>query len=290
MMAPSIAQAAEVLTLAGLATTTALALITFAMSSGADSTSNDTRHATKLKELGIDNATNPRYRSLVPALVAASYAAQVAITIAQIAYAGTGNDSDFQAPLFYAVIVLMVWLLVCQQAAKPSSHTLVRLVSASTLVFETPLLVLAALTGLRDRLAVAALACSAARILPLLFLVASHAATQRNSDASDLFDSDDESRAFLPSNGSRTTAPGASTTTTYGAIPTSSDSDDDGSDTYNSDDEEFFDDSDEEDTIEIKKQRAKRLKEKGGWWGYLGDFATFLPFLIPRRDDRKVQA
>ncbi|KAI8288340.1 Heavy metal tolerance protein [Colletotrichum sp. SAR11_57] len=46
--------------------------------------------------------------------------------------------------------------------------------------------------------------------------------------------------------------------------------------------------NDEDDSASIKRRRAKRLKETGGWLGYIKDFAIFLPYLIPKKD-RKVQ-
>ncbi|KAK1984886.1 P-loop containing nucleoside triphosphate hydrolase protein [Colletotrichum cereale] len=48
------------------------------------------------------------------------------------------------------------------------------------------------------------------------------------------------------------------------------------------------DDSDSDDDASMKRRRAKKLQEKGGWWGYLKDFTTFIPFLVPR-NDRKIQ-
>ncbi|KAJ4290829.1 hypothetical protein N0V90_010024 [Kalmusia sp. IMI 367209] len=42
-------------------------------------------------------------------------------------------------------------------------------------------------------------------------------------------------------------------------------------------------DSDDEDN-ELKEKRAQRLKETGGWSGYLKDFSIFLPYLVPRKD------
>ncbi|OBR04201.1 ABC transporter [Colletotrichum higginsianum IMI 349063] len=52
--------------------------------------------------------------------------------------------------------------------------------------------------------------------------------------------------------------------------------------------EDDDDESDSDDDASIKRRRAKRLREKGGWWGYLKDFAIFIPFLVPKKN-RKVQ-
>ncbi|CAO2652312.1 Nn.00g005950.m01.CDS01 [Neocucurbitaria sp. VM-36] len=44
----------------------------------------------------------------------------------------------------------------------------------------------------------------------------------------------------------------------------------------------------DDDEAEIKRKREERLKETGGWVGYLKDFKIFLPYLIPR-NNAKVQ-
>lgn len=49
------------------------------------------------------------------------------------------------------------------------------------------------------------------------------------------------------------------------------------------------DNSDEEsdnDDQEVKEARARRLRETGGWFGYLQDFAIFLPYVVPQHDLR----
>ncbi|CAI6334846.1 unnamed protein product [Periconia digitata] len=48
--------------------------------------------------------------------------------------------------------------------------------------------------------------------------------------------------------------------------------------------DEFDSDDDEDDEEEMKEKRKQRLKETGGWIGYLNDFRIFLPFMIPRND------
>jgi ABC-type transport system involved in Fe-S cluster assembly fused permease/ATPase subunit len=50
-------------------------------------------------------------------------------------------------------------------------------------------------------------------------------------------------------------------------------------------DEDSDSDSDSDDeNQDIKDARAQRLRETGGWYGYLKDFSIFLPYIIPRRD------
>ncbi|KAL5114904.1 hypothetical protein ACEQ8H_007222 [Pleosporales sp. CAS-2024a] len=41
---------------------------------------------------------------------------------------------------------------------------------------------------------------------------------------------------------------------------------------------------DDDDEAEMKQKRKQRLKETGGWLGYLKDFHVFLPHLVPRND------
>ncbi|KAJ5001001.1 Heavy metal tolerance protein [Colletotrichum sp. SAR 10_66] len=53
-------------------------------------------------------------------------------------------------------------------------------------------------------------------------------------------------------------------------------------------DSDLDSEDDEDDSASIKRRRAKRLKETGGWLGYIKDFTIFLPYLIPKKD-RKVQ-
>ncbi|CAN9395527.1 unnamed protein product [Alternaria alternata] len=48
------------------------------------------------------------------------------------------------------------------------------------------------------------------------------------------------------------------------------------------DEEDSDDDSDEDE--DVKEARAERLRETGGWLGYLKDFTIFLPYVLPKRD------
>lgn len=48
------------------------------------------------------------------------------------------------------------------------------------------------------------------------------------------------------------------------------------------------DDDDDDEDKDIKDARAERLRETGGWLGYLKDFSIFIPYIIPK-DDIKVQ-
>ncbi|KAI4914430.1 hypothetical protein J4E85_010493 [Alternaria conjuncta] len=52
------------------------------------------------------------------------------------------------------------------------------------------------------------------------------------------------------------------------------------------DDEDSDDnsDGDEDEDEDVKETRAERLRQSGGWLGYLKDFTIFLPYVIPKRD------
>jgi ABC-type transport system involved in Fe-S cluster assembly fused permease/ATPase subunit len=60
-------------------------------------------------------------------------------------------------------------------------------------------------------------------------------------------------------------------------------------DDSDSDSEDYSDSDSEDENQDVKDARAERLRETGGWFGYLRDFSIFLPYVIPRRD-LKVQA
>ncbi|KAH6693787.1 hypothetical protein F5X68DRAFT_129123 [Plectosphaerella plurivora] len=77
----------------------------------------------------------------------------------------------------------------------------------------------------------------------------------------------------------------AETTTTngngYGAVPPSpSSSSDSDSDADASDSDSPRDDE----AAKLKKRRAKRIKDAGGWIAYLREFRVFGPYLVPRND------
>ncbi|KAJ1323723.1 ATP-binding cassette subfamily B vacuolar membrane transporter HMT1/ACLQ [Microdochium nivale] len=265
-MAPTIAQASTALSFTSLITNTAVAIIAFAATSSSHNSHSRTKGHDK-------DMVAPQQRRIVPAILVAAYVTESTVTVIQAASGQDGHEGQ----LFCTVFALMLWAFVCQQAKKSSSRTLVLATSASTLLFEIPLLVLASLGSPRDAYSIAALACKAGRTFLLLLLVACNA-TARTTNCADM--DSDEVRPFLPASSHR------ARDSSYGAVSTS---EEDGEGDEHESDDEFFDDSEDEDATEIKRERAKRLKEKGGWWGYLGEFSTFLPILIPRKD-RKVQA
>lgn len=60
--------------------------------------------------------------------------------------------------------------------------------------------------------------------------------------------------------------------------------DHDDNDDNSNDGSDDSDDSDEDENQDVKDARAQRLRETGGWFGYLKDFAIFIPYVVPRRD------
>lgn len=47
-------------------------------------------------------------------------------------------------------------------------------------------------------------------------------------------------------------------------------------------DEDSDDDRDKD--KDVREARTERLRETGGWLGYLKDFTIFIPYVIPKRD------
>ncbi len=60
-------------------------------------------------------------------------------------------------------------------------------------------------------------------------------------------------------------------------------------DAEETDSDYFSDDDRSAQGLKIKEAREKRIKEAGGWFGYLKDFRLFVPFIIPQSDDRYAQ-
>ncbi|KAL1617656.1 hypothetical protein SLS54_007660 [Diplodia seriata] len=85
--------------------------------------------------------------------------------------------------------------------------------------------------------------------------------------------SDEESRSLLASVGNVT-----GNTTSYDSLPSSiaAEPQDESDKGENSDDEDD----------EVKELQQKRLKEQGGWWGYLKGFMVFLPYIWPYNNRR----
>ncbi|KAF5000915.1 hypothetical protein FGRMN_1372 [Fusarium graminum] len=218
------------------------------------------------------NAARARPSTVVPWVYE-----RCAVGIILLAYVGEGATTIIQeskqsqeAHTVHLVILISLWAFILSRQS--SIRSLVLGSALATLAFETPLLVFSALGSLDDTCSVLHLAFQAFRILPLLFLTIYHFFNR--GERYNVDSNAEESQPFLHTNGN-TESPG------YGTENTSREPE--------LDDDEFSQGSeDEDDVVDIKRERAKRLREKGGWWGYFSDFSIFLPFLIPKKD-RKVQ-
>ncbi|KAH0430657.1 ABC transporter [Colletotrichum camelliae] len=153
-------------------------------------------------------------------------------------------------------------------------------VPAATLLFETPLLVLTAMGDLNSTTQVAILCCQAARLLAVLLLLSARLSQSLRKNQQDV---SEESQPFLRTSSSND----GSDSTCYGSVPFSDDTETEVA-SKDSDSDSEDDEDDEDDSASIKRRRAKRLQETGGWLGYIKDFAIFLPYLVPKKD-RKVQ-
>ncbi|CAM1510207.1 Fc.00g005420.m01.CDS01 [Cosmosporella sp. VM-42] len=186
-----------------------------------------------------------------------------------------------EAEICHLVLLPFLWIITLVR--RQGYRQLVWGTALITLLFEVPILILSPFWGWREIQPPSQFTCRAIRAFILLGFVvgAIYDYTMRSSSISD----GGEIQPFLYDQ-SADCEPGC---TTYGTESllrrTASETDaEDGSDGTN---EIYYSDS-EDDSASMKKRRAKRLKETGGWWGYLKDFSIFIPFLIPKKD-RKVQ-
>lgn len=191
-----------------------------------------------------------------------------------------GNALSNQTPQAVHLILSCIAWSSLWIASKHPRHLLWG-ISAITFLFEIPLLVLASLHGFSTPWMVASVCCQAVRLLAILLLVLAdvsrQVATRQQLDG-------EESQPFLH-------AQSGVGEDRYGSVPYRDDTDTEvaSHDTAGSCGDDSGDDSDDEDdAASIKRRRAKRLQEAGGWLGYLKDFSIFLPYIIPKRD-RKVQ-
>ena len=191
-----------------------------------------------------------------------------------------GTSIDNQTPqAFHLLLSCIAWSSVW--IASNHSRHLHWGISAITFLFEIPLLVLASLNGFATTWTIASVCCQAVSLLAILLLVLAdvsrQAAARRQLDA-------EESHPFLGVQ-SETGENG------YGSVPyhDGADTEVDSQDTASGCGEDGDDgDDDEDDAASIKRRRAKRLQEAGGWLGYLKDFSIFIPYIIPKKD-REVQ-
>lgn len=190
-----------------------------------------------------------------------------------------GNDLGNQtSDAIHLILSLIAWSSVWIASNHP--RYLLWGASVITFLFEIPLLVLAALNGFATPWTVTNFCAQAARLSAILLLVLADAsrqlATLQQPDA-------EESQPFLRAQ-SETAENG------YGSVPFHDDTDTEvaSQDTAGSCEDDSDADDDEDNAASVKRRRAKRLQETGGWLGYLKDFSIFIPYIIPKKD-RKVQ-
>ena len=141
----------------------------------------------------------------------------------------------------------------------------------------------------------AVLAIQSLRIVVLLVLAGTGISILRLADESEL----DEEQSPLLGRPSSSSAEGSESRQGYSAIPSTEENGNGHAangnakkgDSENGDDDDD-DDADEEgeskEDKEIKAQQQKRLREEGGWLGYLKGFFIFLPYIWPA-NNRKYQ-
>lgn len=190
-----------------------------------------------------------------------------------------GNDLGNQTSnAVHLILSLIAWSSVWIASNHP--RYLLWGASVITFLFETPLLVLAALDGFSTPWTVANFCAQAARLSTILLLVLADVsrqlATRQQPDA-------EESQPFLR-------AQPETAENGYGSVPFHDDTDTEvgSQDTASNCEDDSDDDDDEDNAASVKRRRAKRLQETGGWLGYLKDFSIFIPYIIPKKD-RKVQ-
>ncbi|KAL1851049.1 hypothetical protein Daus18300_012658 [Diaporthe australafricana] len=187
------------------------------------------------------------------------------------------DGNDLNTGTAHSIHLILSFIAWCSVWIVSSNSRYLRWgASVITFLFETPLLVLAALNGFATPWTVASFSSQMARLLAILLLVLADVSRQRTPrqqlDA-------EESQPFLR-------AQAETGENGYGSVPFHDDTDTEAGSQNTAD--SCGDDSDDDDDAADIKRRAKRLQETGGWLGYLKDFSIFLPYIIPRKD-RKVQ-
>ncbi|KAF6829130.1 ABC transporter [Colletotrichum plurivorum] len=196
-----------------------------------------------------------------------------------LTYLGEGiaasiNDTAFRTEQAHAVhltISVVAWAVVALR--RGGARALLGGVSAVTMIFEIPLLVLCAVAKPSSTRGIVSICCQALRLLAVLVLFS---AGVRRSLGKEHRAASEESQPFLQASSHN----GDLNSNGYGSLPCQEDSD-----TEVAEDDS---DDDPDDGASIKRRRAHRLKETGGWLGYLKDFSIFIPYIIPK-NDRKVQ-
>ncbi|KAH8890046.1 hypothetical protein GQ53DRAFT_747572 [Thozetella sp. PMI_491] len=230
------------------------------------------REASQAKPRAHTFAPQRLSHTLVTSLIATSYITEGVLEGVAVNGAGLSN-----AHVVYTISQTLIWILL---AARPKSKFYGlggTLVIAS--LFEILLLASSSpLNELRNLGLTADLSIRLFRLLLLLYLISDMFRTWfAKKDVQG-----HESESLLAAN----TDSRSQSDNTYGTDPLLGQRDLENGTIHPSDEDDSDSDSDE--GARIKKRRAKRLQETGGWWAYLRDFSIFVPYIIPRKD-RKVQ-
>ncbi|KAF9871011.1 ABC transporter [Colletotrichum karsti] len=182
-----------------------------------------------------------------------------------------------KAHFVHLILSIFIWSIVAIR--RSNARRLLWGVSGITVALECSILVLTALSKPISSWNIVSLCCQAVRILAVVLILVDD--TRRSLGKKADFTTE-ESQPFLSAQSN-----GDVTSNGYGSVPFTDDTETEVA-SKDSDDDSDDSDDDGDDTASIKRRRAKRLKEAGGWLGYLRDFKVFLPYLVPKKD-RKVQ-
>jgi ABC-type transport system involved in Fe-S cluster assembly fused permease/ATPase subunit len=174
------------------------------------------------------------------------------------------------ARLVHLIALPLIWFFISLQPSV--TRYTIGTVCIITAVFEVSLLVLSAPNHAHHWTWIAQIVCQSIRILALACILVNAIRLQIKPVNSQ--DMAEEARPILHSQAVADCHHNYGTRHSADTCDTTSDDSDSNDD----------DDSDDDEDADMKRLRAKRLKQTGGWWGYLKDFSIFLPFLIPRRD------
>ncbi|KAG7039436.1 ABC transporter [Colletotrichum scovillei] len=179
-----------------------------------------------------------------------------------------------QAHIIHVLLSTFAWIALCSIG---NETRLLLGACTATFLLEIPLLVLNVRGRSFSTPDVVCIVCQGVRIFVIVGLVLvamASTTTQRGSSGA----CSEESQPFLGSHAQEGPVD-------YGTERFRDDTD---TEIASDDSEDEDTDDDGDDSASIKRRRAKRLEETGGWLGYLKDFKIFVPLLIPRKD-RKVQ-
>ncbi|KAK2055598.1 ABC transporter [Colletotrichum caudatum] len=174
-----------------------------------------------------------------------------------------------QAHVIHLLLSALGWSSVL--LSRDLSQHLLWVNYGTCLFFEVPLLVLGALGRPSTTSCILSISCQSLRLIAVLLLPLG---TARRGSSIHENGSSEESQPFLSEQSRDEASPN-----NYGT---------EGSNEASSAEPASKDIKNKNDDASMKRRRAEKLHEKGGWWGYLKDFAIFIPLLVPKKD-RRVQ-